>query len=190
MSELNNDIDPIILRQCRKGHLLAQEALYQQFYSYGLSISLRYAYSREEAVEVLNDSFLKVFDKIQQYEPKNSFKAWLRKIIINTAIDYYRKQNKHRGHYDIADYEYSLSPDESIVAQLNAQDLLKLMGKLPELQRLCFNLYEIEGYSHKEIAKSLEIAEGSARTYLTRAKKNLRALCHQYFDKSYEGIIR
>jgi RNA polymerase sigma-70 factor (ECF subfamily) len=153
-----------------------------------MSICLRYAYSKEEAVEVLNDSFLKVFKNITQYNPEYSFKGWLRKIIINTSIDYYRKNKKKYQLKEINLENIDLS-DCSQLEKFNIEDLQVLLNELTENQRLVFNLYEIEGYKHQEIAQKLNITESSSRTILTRAKVILRAAYIKYYKIKYAKVI-
>lgn len=175
-----------ILKGCKKGKLKYQELLYKQFYGYGMSVSLRYSYSKEEAVEILNDSFLKVFNNIDKYNTKQEFKPWFRRIIINTAIDYYRKNSKIKL-LNEPESEIELEPEAT--DNLNVEDILKLLNDLPEIYRLTFNLYEIEGYKHEEIAEMLSIAVSSSRANLTRAKKMLRSAFKKHFEpKYYEAI--
>lgn len=163
--------------------------LYKHYYSYAMSVCLRYSRSRDEALEILNDSFMKVFDKIELYQEKLSFKAWFRRIIINTSIDYYRKNLKYQKHTEVEQAE-GHQQSHTVIDQLSADDILALLGELPDQYRMVFNLYEIEGYAHKEIAEMLNIPEGTSRTVLTRAKKKLRALIQKHFDLQYERPIR
>ncbi len=173
MPRPSEEISGKIINGCIKEKSKYQEALYKQFYAYGMSISLRYAHNRDEAVEIMNDSFIKVFKNIANYKTGQSFKGWFRRILVNTAIDHYRKNNKHYNHFDedIIDEEIF---DLSAVNSLELTDLMELLNELPEQYRLTFNLFEIEGYSHEEIAKMLNIAVGTSRSNLARAKKILR----------------
>ncbi|MBI9042283.1 RNA polymerase sigma factor [Lutibacter sp.] len=172
-----------LLIECEKGNVLHQEMLYKHFYGYALTICRLYSYSNDEAVSILNDSFLKIFEAIQkkQYNKDLSFKGWLRKILINTAIDYYRKNFKHNNHLDINDVVYIETDETNAISNLQAEDILNLLDKLPELHRIVFNLYEIQGYSHQEIAEQLSIAESTSRVFLTRAKTKLRVLINKNF---------
>jgi len=183
-----NEIESKLLKACKKGKLKAQEMLYKQFYAYGMSISLRYAYNRDEAAEVLNDSFLKVFKNISKYNQEQVFKAWLRKIIINTAIDYYRK---NKNHYELLDTEITdiESLDYSLIEQFEIDDLQLLLNELPKNYRITFNLYEVEGYKHDEIAKLLNITSGTSRSNLTRAKALLRVAFKKHFKYKYAKVI-
>jgi RNA polymerase sigma-70 factor (ECF subfamily) len=140
-----------------------------------MGICLRYAKSRDEASEVLNDAFLKVFNKIAMYDNTKLFKAWLRRIVVNTAIDYYRREHKYDNHVPIEKASREEN-DFDAIDQLNAEDILKLLQELPPQYRLVFNLYEIEGYSHEEIGEILKIPVGTSKSHLSRAKQRLKAL--------------
>ncbi len=169
-----------IIRGCKRGKLKYQEMLYRQFYAYGMSVSLRYSNTREEATEILNDSFLKVFNNLNKYDTKKPFRSWFRRIIINTSIDYYRRDIKKIKKNNIDDYE-SLTYNQNQIENLEAEDILKLLNSLPKIQKIIFNMYEIEGYKHEEIAKKFNISESTSRANLSRAKKKLREL----FKKQY-----
>jgi RNA polymerase sigma factor (sigma-70 family) len=167
---------------CRKQEPKAQEKLYRQYYGYAMTIALQYAGNEEEAVEILNDSFLKVFSKITTYDSNYPFKGWLRRIVVNTAIDYYRKAKKIGFQVALEDVKGEETSTE-MTDKLTAEDILKLLHQLPEVQRMVFNLYEIEGYAHEEIAEQLGISEAVSRVYLSRAKQKLKVLVEKYFDK-------
>ena len=140
-----------------------------------MGVALIYNHQRNDALEVVNDSFVKVFSKIGKYDTSKPFQGWLRKIVINTSIDQLRKKNKN---YRFEEPDKYAIPDESpsIIGQLAAQDIIVLLNQLPHFHKTVFCLYEIEGYSHEEIAEQLGIPVSSSRVYLTRAKKQLREL--------------
>jgi len=140
-----------------------------------MGIGLRYSLNRDDALEAVNDAFIKVFKKLSEYNPDKPFKAWLSTIIINTAIDRRRKELKYQLNTDLGSVILMYSPSNTI-DDLNAQDILNLLDLLPITQSTIFNLYEIDGYSHDEIAKMLSIPASSSRVYLTRAKEKLRKL--------------
>ncbi|NLP58760.1 RNA polymerase sigma factor [Lutibacter sp. B1] len=171
-----------ILVGCEKGNIFYQELLYKHFYGYALSICRLYTYSNDEAVSILNDSFLKVFSSIKKKGFDNSipFKNWLRRILINTAIDNYRKNSKHLYHLEIEEAE-QIQTNTSIIDDLTAEDILNLLDQLPETHRLVFNLYEIQGFNHEEISLKLNISKSTSRVFLARAKKKLRVLIHKNF---------
>lgn len=162
-----------IISKCKTGSLKYQELLYKQFYGYAMGIGLRYSINRDDALEVVNDAFIKVFNSIKNYNSDRPFKAWLRTIIVNTAIDRRRKELKFQMHVEI-EHAMPIGNSTSAIENLNAQDILKLMQQLPAIQLTIFNLYEIDGYSHDEVAKLLAIPESSSRVYLSRAKEKLR----------------
>jgi len=162
--------------------------LYELYYAYGIGICYRYAYSREDALEILNDSFMKVFENIGRYDPQRPFKPWFRKIIIHKAIDYYRR-NLRKVPADSLEEDGGQVHQTEQVDQLELEDLKKLLDHLPELQRMVFNLYEIEGYAHDEIAGMLGVSSGTSRSYLTRAKEKLRAKYKALYKGNYEQII-
>lgn len=171
-SKIDN-IDPKILSGCIKKKLKYQEMLYRKFYAYGMSITLRYTKNREDALEVLNDSFLKVFENITRFDTKKSFKAWFRQITVNTSIDNIRK-NKRTVITENIDDLRSENFYKKEIDDLETEDLLNILHSLPEHYALIFNLYEIEGYKHYEIAEMLNINESTSRANLSRAKKMLR----------------
>jgi RNA polymerase sigma factor (sigma-70 family) len=186
--ENSGEISSKVLKGCIKGKSKDQELLYKQFYAYGMSISLRYAHNRDEAAEILNDSFLKVFNNLSKFDINQQFKPWFRRLIINTAIDNYRKNSKHYNHLDEEMVDEELL-DATIIDELDFNDFMKLLNQLPENYRLTFNLYEIEGYSHQEIAQMLGIAEGTSRSNLTRARNILQKVFSIYYKKSYAEVV-
>jgi RNA polymerase sigma factor (sigma-70 family) len=176
------DISEIeIIQGCKKKKEKYRELLYKRFYGYAMSVSLRYAYSREDALEITNDSFLKAFENITNFDEKLYFKAWFRKILINTSIDNLRKTKKINQHVEFTKiHDEEINPD--IISSLNIEDILNLLNDLPEIYRITFNLFEIEGFSHEEIAVTLGIETSTSRANLTRAKKILRQSYVKHFS--------
>ncbi len=165
-----------VLQDCQKGNRNSQRRLYEHFYGYAMNICLRYSKGRNEAVEILNDAFLKVFNHLDQYDMAYPFKAWLRRIAINSAIDYHRK-NKNLTHtLDLASAA-ELAAEEMPLPKLSKdEDVMPILQKLSPAYRVVFNLYVLEGYSHAEIAELLGIDVRTSRSNLLRATQNLRAL--------------
>lgn len=164
-----------IIRECKKGSLKHQEQLYKHFYGFAMGICLRYSLNGEDASETINDAFIKVFNAMEQYNEAQPFKAWLRTIVVHTAIDRRRKELKHHLKAELAEVDtIHLAHAEHITSRLNAQDILKMMDSLPPLHRTVFNLYEIDGYSHEEIGTMLGFTASSSRVYLSRAKEKLK----------------
>lgn len=178
--------DFTLLEHCGDKDTQAQKALYTRYHSYAMGVCLRYCRSREEAQEVLNDAFFKVFTKSDSYSYRQSFKAWLRRILVNCAIDYYRRQKKHYNHLDVED----IREESEIPTALDAlaeQEIYALIQTLPDHFRLTFNLFEIEGHSHEEVSKMLGISVGTSRSNLSRAKSKLRKLIKA---QQHEKLVR
>jgi RNA polymerase sigma-70 factor (ECF subfamily) len=175
MHEKKFDLLPI-LQECQEGNRNSQRRLYEHFYGYAMNICLRYSKGRNEAVEILNDAFLKVFNHLDQYDTTYPFKAWLRRIAINSAIDHHRK-NKNLTHtLDLASAS-ELAAEEMPLPKLSRdEDVLPILQKLSPAYRVVFNLYVMEGYSHAEIAELLGIDVRTSRSNLVRATQNLRSL--------------
>lgn len=154
----------------------SQEVLYKQFYSYGMSICLRYAANREESVEILNDGFLNVFHHFKRYDPKRPFTLWFRRILINGAINYHKKHHSHSQNIGLENI--SEIPDNGKTASddLKYMDMIQLIQALPMQYRTVFNLYAIEGYEHQEISELLGISTGTSKSNLHRARQKLRAM--------------
>jgi RNA polymerase sigma-70 factor (ECF subfamily) len=164
-----------ILRACIKNDGAAQKVLIRQYYSFVMSISLRYSASREEAEEMLNDTFLKVFKNLGKYDFAQPFKAWLRRITVNTAIDYYRKNQKHSPPVGLDDV---VIPDfsDDVISRISAEEILRLVQKLSPSYRMVFTLHVVEGYNHKEIAEMLGIQEGTSKSNLQDARRKLQQM--------------
>lgn len=182
-------MEEFIIQKAKMGDPKAVEMLYKHFYGFAMGVALRYSYNKEEACEIVNDSFMKVFDKLNSYDSKNSFKGWFRRIIVNTAIDYYRKNAKYKAVLDI-EYAHLSELNASVIDDLSKEDILNLLQNLPNMLRIVFNMYEIEGYSHNEIAEKLTIPSSTSRTYLARAKEKLREKIILLNKQSDEGAIR
>lgn len=162
-----------LLAGCRKGNRKSQEKLYEHYFGYGMSISLRYSKTRGEAVEVLNDAFIKIFNKLDKYSKGLSFKGWLRRIIINTAIDHFRKNEKHYHSVDIS-YAKTQEVSQTVIQKIAADEILEAVRELPPSYRLVFNLHVIEGFKHEEIAQKLDISVGTSKSNLAVARSKLK----------------
>lgn len=149
----------------------AQAELYTRYNSVLFSICLKYAPNKTEAEDILQDSFITIFDKIEQYKRKGSFEGWLKRVTINTALQRYRKPTVVSlvNEENIEDVGVEVI-DETITLDF----LLKLVQELPDRYRMVFNLYVLDGYSHKEIAKLLSISQGTSKSNLARARKILK----------------
>ena len=171
-----------LIRQCKSGSLKYQELLYKQFYGYAMGISLRYCQNRDDAMEVVNDAFIKLFKSIDSFDAEKPFKAWLRTIVVNTAIDRRRKDIILLQNTDL-DEAGHLTIGISAIEDLLADDIISMMQMLPPIQLAIFNLFEIDGYNHDEIGEMLKIPASSSRVYLSRAKEKLRKVITQEKQK-------
>lgn len=165
-----------IIKGCRKRQRESQKKLYKMFYAYGMSITLRYADSRDQAAEVLNDAFMKVFTNINSYDPDRPFKPWLRSIIVNTAINHFHKNNTDWQREDLDAVKSELARKEMITNGISYQEIIGLVQQLTPSYRAVFNLYVIEGFKHREIADMLGITVGTSKSNLSKAKRNLQSL--------------
>lgn len=166
----------LILEGCRRGSRNSQRKLYEHFYGYAMNICLRYSRKREEAVEILNDAFLKALTRLDQYDPDYPFRGWLRQIIVHSAIDYHRKNHKLPAQLELA-VVADKSEDEMPMPRLSPdEDVLPVLQELTPAYRVVFNLFVMEGYKHHEIAEMLGISVSTSRSNLLRAKEKLRAI--------------
>ncbi len=176
-----NDLESVIAA-CISDDIRAQRSLFQQFYGYGKSICLRYTADAVEAEEILNEGFLKVFQNLSKYDPLQPFKAWLRTILVNTAISNYRKNRKYQANVNIDDV-HEIGFEDSILEQISAEEILQIVQQLPAIYRTTFMMYVVDGYSHREIADALSLNEATVRSNFSRARAKLQVmirLSHPY----------
>jgi RNA polymerase sigma factor (sigma-70 family) len=167
-----NTIDSL-LEGCKKCDRKAQESLYKTLASRMMGVCIRYAKDTNEAEDVLQMGFVKVFQKVSEFRGEGSFEGWIRRIMVNTAIESYRKNLRNLNVVDI-DEVYDQPQSTFDMNGLELKDLLKLVQQLSNGYRLVFNMYVIEGYSHKEIAGQLGITEGASKSQLSRARAILK----------------
>ena len=162
-----------IIKGCIAGKNASREMLYKLYSAKLWPICLRYANNYDEAKDLLQECFIKIFDKISQFEGRGHFEGWMRKIIINTALAEYRKKKylTVNTNHPVAQQEEA---QENVEYDLSAEELLELIKSLPPQYKLVFNLFAIEGYSHKEIAEMLHISEGTSKSNLSRARDVLQ----------------
>jgi RNA polymerase sigma factor (sigma-70 family) len=164
-----------IIKGCLRGSAQSQRLLYERFAGKMYAVCLRYARSRDDAADMLQEGFVKVFTKLNQFQFQGSFEGWVRRIMINTALRTYQKQ---RFDYESSGFEVmpESSVDPDVISSLSEAELLALVAKLPDGYRMVFNLVAIEGFSHAEAAAMLDIQESTSRSQLTKAR---RWLCEQ-----------
>ncbi|PKP13942.1 MAG: RNA polymerase subunit sigma-70 [Bacteroidetes bacterium HGW-Bacteroidetes-3] len=160
-----------LIKQCANNDRKAQKEIYQLFAGKLFSICLKYSKNKQEAQDNFQDGFIVIFDKIGQFNFKGSFEGWLKRVMINTVLLKYRKKN-------VLNIVTEDIPDEVIVDvdddEISLDFLLNLINELPDRYRLVFNLYALDGYSHKEISEMLQIAEGTSKSNLARARAILK----------------
>ena len=164
-----------LIKGCIREDRYHQQELFRRYAGKMLVVCMRYTRHEMEAEDILQDAFIKIFDNITRFEFKGSFEGWVRRIVINTALKNYSKKSFKQEQIGLENYpELPLEPE--IYAHLQEEELLRLIAKLPEGYRLVFNLYAVEGYSHKEIADMLGIQESTSRSQLVKARKMLQAM--------------
>jgi RNA polymerase sigma factor (sigma-70 family) len=173
-----------ILKGCVERQRSSQKLLYEQFYSYGMSICLRYADTRDDAAAILNDGFMKIFKSISQFDLSKPFKPWFRKVMVNTAINHYHA-NQRRIEAEEIDKAEKAEQAEKIISGISYQEIIGLLQKLPPAYRTVFNLYVIEGYNHEEIATMLGISAGTSKSNLSKAKEALKKILNDFFEVDY-----
>lgn len=172
-----------LIARCLKGERAAHKELYDKYRVKQFSICLRYLRNREEAEDLLQEGFIKVFKNLSSFKGEGSLAAWISRVMVNTVLMHLRKANRLKfvDREDESLYDLSVSP-ESIVEDLNARVILDLIKTLPTGYQTIFNMYAIEGYQHKEIAERLSISESTSRTQYMRAKAAIRKLLERTID--------
>lgn len=178
-----------LLEACQKNDRQSQQALYRQFYGYGMSICLRFAHSEEEAQEILNDGFLKAFERLESFREQSSFKSWLRRIMINASIDHYRRYQKHYHQIELS-YAQDQATQSVALENISAEEVMKMVQALPPAYRMAFVLFAVEGYGHKDIAKQLGISEGASKSNLSKARAKLRKMLDKWHGTQSEQYGR
>ncbi|QTE38075.1 sigma-70 family RNA polymerase sigma factor [Mucilaginibacter gossypii] len=164
-----------LINGCVKQDRKSQKMLYKAFYGFSMGICLRYAGNRDEAAEVMNQGFMKVFTHIDRFDTSRPFKAWIGRIMMNVSIDYYRANLKMAYTEDLEKAE-NVSEGNLTDKNLNYEDLLAMVQQLPQAYRTVFNLFAIDGYSHEEIGEMLNINPGTSKSNLHKARQKLKQM--------------
>lgn len=170
------------VRACALNKRESQKVIYSSFYGYAMAICDRYTNNQEDAVEILNDGFLKIFKEIHHYSPAyadvvSSFKGWLRKIMVYTAIDHFRKHHKHRMVTELDSVVYQVpAVSEDAVDKLSHEEIIRAIQELSPGYRTVLNLFIIEGFGHEEIAAQLGISVGTSKSNLSKARRQLQKI--------------
>lgn len=183
-----------LIANCIKGDRKSQQLFFQSFYGKMLSVSFRYANDMDEAKDILQDAFIKVFAKLENFGNQGSLEGWIRRIVVNTAIDYIRRKKDFMVDIDSNPNMVELSTTDensglSDYAKMKAEILMKLIQKLSPAYRTVFNLFVIEEYTHKAIAEELGISEGTSKSNLAKAKCNLKQLFDDYIKKNQHELF-
>lgn len=166
--------DSILVKKCLEGDQKAQRALFDRFASKMLGVCMRYTKNTEHAEDVLQEGFVKIFTKLDYYKGDGSLEGWVRRIMVNTALDQIRKNIKYQDDKSMDDVDYKLELNAHILEGLQERDLLKVISELPDGYKVVFNMFAIEGYSHKEIAEHLNISENTSKSQYSRARAYLK----------------
>lgn len=175
-----------LIRLCMVNDTLAQNELYRKFSGKMMGVCMRYAKNREDAADILQDAFVKVFLNLKSFKGEGSFEGWIKRIMINTALKHYRKNLRFRDESDI-EAAYDISFDNQIISRIAAAELIGYVQLLPDGYRTIFNLYAIEGYQHNEISGMLGISEGTSKSQLSRARNFLIGIIKKRNNTSYES---
>jgi RNA polymerase sigma-70 factor (ECF subfamily) len=168
--------DEQIVKGCIEKNAIAQKHLYEKYVRKMMGVCLRYCDSSEEAEDVVQNGFISVFENIESYKGTGSLEGWIRKILVNTALTNIRKNKKFKQNIELDSVEFMLPSSSHLNDNFAAQDLLKIIQTLPVGFKTVFNLYAIEGYSHKEIGQMLNISEGTSKSQYSRAKAYLQKI--------------
>lgn len=166
--------DRTLVTECAKGNPRAQRALFDKFAPKMLAVIMRYLRNMDEAEDTLQDGFVKIFHKIGEFKMEGSLEGWIRRIMVNTALDMLRKNKKLLGDIQLDDVSYKVSYEDTGFDEMNVEQLLQLIDALPDGYRIVFNMFAIEGYSHKEIADTLGVTENTSKSQYSRARAFLR----------------
>ena len=165
------------VQDCHKGSARAQHKLFKYFYGVAMGICMRYAGSTDEAADMLNEGFLKVFSNLDKYENSGSFEAWLKRVVCNAALDYRRRYDKKVELVDIDEVQDSHLSDYNVndaISNISSNEIVGLIQQLPPVTRTVFNLFLFEGFSHREISQQLNITESTSAWHVSNARCRLK----------------
>ncbi|MCA6074555.1 RNA polymerase sigma factor [Fulvivirga sedimenti] len=179
MDKPDNDIVNLI-KGCRDNDRAMQKKLYQRYYSFAMSICMRYGENREDAVEIMNDGFFKAFKYIRSFELDQPFEPWLKRVMVNCSIDHFKRKSRMLFEDDTYHTE-TIAGQSTILESITYEEMLSLVKKLPDAYRTVFNLVAIEGYKHEEVSKLLNISTGTSKSNYSRARAKLQIMLKEYF---------
>lgn len=174
------------IRACKEGNARAQRKLFKHFYSPVMQVCMRYAGSADEAADMLNEGFLKVFSNLDKYESTGSFEAWLKRVVSNAALDYRRRYARPVDLVAIdglPDMQFADCSVNDAVSRMSSQELVELIQLLPPVTRTVFNMFVFEGFSHKEIAQRMDITENTSAWHVNSARAKLKEAISKMYDE-------
>ena len=171
-------------RDCARGKARAQEELYHTHYRTMFGVCLRYCKDRDLAEDVLQEGFIKVFKSIDRFRGSGSLEGWIRRIMVNTALEHHRRAARFLPLVDL-DEAYDQDAGHDLVAEMSHKEILALIQELPDGFRTIFNLYAIEGFNHREIGEKLGISEGTSKSQYSRARRQLQEKIQQLHTTAY-----
>jgi len=174
-----------LITRCKAGERIAQELLYKQFAAKMLGVCMRYATDRMEAEDMLQNGFIKVFQYLKDYRNEGSFEGWVRRIMVHSSIAYFRKHHRIVQVMDMEESGIEPSVNPAAMENMDAKDLMNIIQQLSPGYKMVFNLYAIEGYSHREIGEIMGITEGASKSQLSRARAILKNLVTAMEEKKY-----
>jgi len=182
------DINPQLLKDCKNKDRRAQFKLYKQCFGLLMGVSMRYKKDKDEAVEMVNIGFMKILKNIDKYRAEAPFGAWIKRIMINTIIDEFRKNRKVRELIETTDFvdfndNVGLVDYNTADQMFDAEEIEALIKRLPPMSQKVFNLFAIDGFSHKEIGKMLGISDGTSKWHLSFSRKKLREMMEQLMEQ-------
>ncbi len=166
--------DATLIFECTKENAKAQRILFDKYSKKMFAVCMRYAKNAQQAEDVLQDGFVKVFSNIKNFKQEGSLEGWIRRIMVNTSLDQIRKNEKFSNDYSLDDVGYKIQNNDFIIENLQAEDLLNIIKKMPNGYKVVFNMFAIEGYSHSEIAENLGVSESTSKTQYLRARLYLK----------------
>jgi RNA polymerase sigma factor (sigma-70 family) len=180
-----------LIAACISNDRTAQRKLYELYAGRLFAVAMRYVKNREEAQDVLQDAFVKIFRKLDTFRFDCPFEGWLKKIVTNTALNQLRDRPDYNTHFDIEQASESIESNENLLAGFQYQQLIEMIARLPDGCQTIFNLYAIEGYPHKEIAEMLGISDGTSKSQYSRAKVLLQSMIlkeKQHIDGAFREV--
>jgi RNA polymerase sigma-70 factor (ECF subfamily) len=164
-----------VIQGCLNSNRVAQRKVYETYYPVMLAIVRRYIKDEEEALDVLNQGYIKIFKKIDQYHPENSFEGWCKRIIINTALDHLRSSKRYK---DLFSFDAIMPSSGQVyndgINNMSVQELMEIIDTISPISKVVFNMFAIDGYSHKEIADHLNMSVGTSKWHLSSARKQIQ----------------